>query len=311
LDNVNLNLLRALYVLIDECHVSRAATRLHLTQSAVSRQLAQCRELFADPLLIRQGNQLVATRRATQLHEQIGAILLNVDQVLQLDRFEPEKWRGELVFASSDYVAQYVLPDLLEPITLQAPLARVHYKLWQPELLERFHLSGIDLASTMLPAAPKGLSSQQIGEDHSVCVMAKSHPLSQFSSISCQQLSHYAHIKVTGGGDKDSAVDMALTQAGYQRHISLKVPFFSAAMNRLCRSDCLMVIPEHIAHNLAKTMDICYRPLEMAMDKHKYWLIWQPKFDHDPIHQWLRQQILQAMQGSMYSIHITSHDFKS
>ncbi|NMU82089.1 LysR family transcriptional regulator, partial [Vibrio parahaemolyticus] len=43
LSNINLNLLRSLHVLLDECHVSRAAERLHITQAAMSRQLAQLR----------------------------------------------------------------------------------------------------------------------------------------------------------------------------------------------------------------------------------------------------------------------------
>lgn len=54
MQNINLNLLRTLQVLLEESHVSRTAERLCVTQSAVSRQLTQLRELFGDPLLIRE-----------------------------------------------------------------------------------------------------------------------------------------------------------------------------------------------------------------------------------------------------------------
>ncbi|MGB5121154.1 MAG: LysR family transcriptional regulator, partial [Vibrio fluvialis] len=43
MNNINLNLLRSLKVLLDECHVSQAAYKLNITQSAVSRQLSQLR----------------------------------------------------------------------------------------------------------------------------------------------------------------------------------------------------------------------------------------------------------------------------
>ena len=61
LGNINLNLLRSLHVLLEECHVSRAAQRLHITQSAVSRQLSQLRDLCGDPLLVRGGNKVFIT----------------------------------------------------------------------------------------------------------------------------------------------------------------------------------------------------------------------------------------------------------
>jgi len=78
LNNINLNLLRSLHVLLEECHVSRSAARLHITQSAVSRQLAQLRDLCGDPLLIRQGNQMIPTPRAIALKSKLDALLADV-----------------------------------------------------------------------------------------------------------------------------------------------------------------------------------------------------------------------------------------
>ena len=70
--NINLNLLVSLQALLEECHVSRAAERLHITQSAVSRQLYQLRDIFHDPLLIRDGNRLLMTPKAEQLKVKSG-----------------------------------------------------------------------------------------------------------------------------------------------------------------------------------------------------------------------------------------------
>ncbi|MCG6450989.1 LysR family transcriptional regulator, partial [Vibrio parahaemolyticus] len=112
LNNINLNLRRSLHVLVEECHVSRTADRLHITQSAVSRQLAHLRDLCGDPLLIRQGNQLIPTPRAIALKSKLDALLAEFDHLLDDQPFEPRQGQGELVIASSDYVAQYVLPDI-------------------------------------------------------------------------------------------------------------------------------------------------------------------------------------------------------
>ena len=55
LRNVDLNLLHALYALLEERHVTRAAERCFLSQSAMSRALERLRETFGDVLLVRSG----------------------------------------------------------------------------------------------------------------------------------------------------------------------------------------------------------------------------------------------------------------
>ncbi|MDV6252379.1 LysR family transcriptional regulator [Vibrio sp. EA2] len=303
LNHINLNLLRSLHVLLEECHVSRTAERLHITQSAVSRQLAQLRELCGDPLLIRQGNQLIPTPRAIALKEKLDALLAEFDHLLDDKPFEPKDWQGELVIASSDYVAQYVLPDIASHLCEFAPQLDMAYRLWQPDFLDKLHELGIHIASSMYPSKPEGVSSINIGSDNSVCLMKDSHPLAKCKSISAKQLVSYSHIKVTGGGDKDSSADLALKEIGLQRHIALKVPFFSAAVNRLVKSEHLMVVPEHIALNLAKHWRLVNKPLPFATQTHEYWLMWHPKYDTDPAHRWVREQIRTVMKLSEYSIH--------
>ncbi|WP_199911551.1 LysR family transcriptional regulator [Dongshaea marina] len=121
LGQVNLNLLRTLQTLLIECHVSRTASQLHITQSAVSRQLAQLRELFADPLLIREGNQLVLTPRAQQLKEQLNTLMKDVETLLAPQTFSPAQWQATLTLASSDYVAQYIFPEVVHSLSAKAP----------------------------------------------------------------------------------------------------------------------------------------------------------------------------------------------
>jgi hypothetical protein len=52
LRGIDLNLLVSLDALLEEANVTRAAERLHLTQPALSTQLARLRQIFGDPLLI-------------------------------------------------------------------------------------------------------------------------------------------------------------------------------------------------------------------------------------------------------------------
>ena len=65
----DLNLLVTLDILLAEGSVARAARRLGLSPSAMSRALARLRETTGDPLLVRAGRGLVPTPRALELRE--------------------------------------------------------------------------------------------------------------------------------------------------------------------------------------------------------------------------------------------------
>lgn len=308
INSVNLNLLRSLQVLLEECHVSRAAEKLNLTQSAVSRQLSQLRSLFDDPLLVREGNVLIPTPKALQLQTKLAHWFLELDDLLVEPEFEPAKWHGEFVLSSSDYVAQYILPDIVEALAIQAPNVSLQYRLWQPDLLPQLATSDIQLASTMSHTLPEGVSSIQIGEDSPVCVMSRNHPLAEKSALNVADLLTYSHIKVIGGGDKDSYVDSALAKFEKKRRFALKVPFFYAAAQSLCQSQHLLVIPEHIARNLKKHFPIVYKPLPVETPHHKYWLVWHAKYDNEAAHIWVRTLVTALMESSPYSI---GYDIKS
>src|SRR3569832_2634525 len=68
----DLNLLVALDVLLAEGNVARAARRLRLSPSAMSRTLARLRETTGDPLLVRAGRGLVPTPRAQELRNYVS-----------------------------------------------------------------------------------------------------------------------------------------------------------------------------------------------------------------------------------------------
>ncbi|MCZ2720102.1 LysR family transcriptional regulator [Marinomonas sp. 15G1-11] len=302
LRNTNLNLLRSLHILLEECHVTKAAARLHISQSAVSRQLAQLRDLCQDPLLVRNGNQLIPTAKAVMLKTRLDSLLGEFDELLTDVPFEPKGYQGEIVFASSDYVAQYLFPDIAQYLTQQSPKLDISFQLWKPDLINMLHESGIHLASSMLTQKPDNVSSIYLGSDIPVCVMASHHTLAEQDQITVQDIVKYTHIKVTGGADKDSSVDRQLADKGYSRRITLKVPFFSTAMNLLTNSDRLIILPEHIAMNLARHWDIKTHVLPFETQEQKYWLFWHPKFDNEPAHKYFRYEIARILSTSKYGV---------
>ncbi|WP_367989687.1 LysR family transcriptional regulator [Vibrio sp. NTOU-M3] len=296
--NNNLNLLRTLQILLEECHVSHAAERLHLTQSAVSRQLNQLRELFDDQLLVREKNHLVPTPRAEQLKGRLDGVLTECDQLFEPEVFEPAGWKGQVAIASSDHVAQYFMPDLVDKLGEEAPDLNVVYHSWSPKKYEHLGELDIQLVSSTLPKPPDGLSGMLIGEDHPVCVMNTNHPLAKSVTLDLDSFLNFNHVSVVGGGDKDSFVDQWLSEQGLSRRIQFTVPFFSSALSAVCRRELLLVIPEHVAISVKQSFPITYFPMPFRVPKQKYWLIWHPKYDNDASHKWFRETVLGVMQSS-------------
>ncbi|EDL54540.1 hypothetical transcriptional regulator, LysR family protein [Vibrio mediterranei AK1] len=298
----NLNLLYTLEVLLAEKHVSRAAERLNLTQSAVSRQLSQLRDIYHDPLLVRNGNHYVLTPRAERLGAELEDLFQNITKVLGQADFDPLLFDQTFTFSSSDYVAQYILPELVELLSSLAPTMQFAYRLWEPDNLAKLSEIDVQLASTMLPEAPLGLSSQQIGEDIPVIVTRKNHPLSGTKTITEQELGAYPHIRISGGGDKDSFLDREMKARSLKRRILVSTPFFSSAFALLQQTDALLTVPLHIAVNLKKTQKLHVIDIPFTVPTYKYWLIWHPKYDHEPAHIWTREHVLSIMRSSMYSV---------
>jgi len=77
LSAIDMNLLVVLEALLSERHVTRAAARVGLSQSATSHALGRLRELYRDPLLVRSGGQMTLTPRAglatRHLAQSVGA----------------------------------------------------------------------------------------------------------------------------------------------------------------------------------------------------------------------------------------------
>lgn len=301
MERLNLNLLRALAVLLEEQNVTRASIRLCLTQSAMSRQLSQLRDYFVDPLLIREGNDYLLSARAKKLLPRIQAILSDVDSLRGEDCFDPASCHRRFSFACTDYVAQFVFPDILRRLQEEAPGIDIVYEMWKPEWLNGLGQLPLDFVSTTTSTVPENLLSIHLGYDNPVCLMAADHPLAGSDSLSLDTMLSHSFVHLNSGGDKDSFFDRALEAKGLRRRILFEVPFFSAAFQVLASNHTLMVLPAHIARNAANHFPLTYRPLPVKVPQNHYHLCWHALHDLDQAHAWVRNCIADQLITSMYS----------
>ncbi|MBA2960486.1 MULTISPECIES: LysR family transcriptional regulator [Ramlibacter] len=119
---IDLNLLIALDALLAERSVTRAAERMHMTQSAMSNVLARLREYFDDQLLVPVGRTLRPTPRAESLVQPVRDIILKVDSTLGVrPEFEAATAQRHFTIIASDYLSHVMLTEVLRRIALVAP----------------------------------------------------------------------------------------------------------------------------------------------------------------------------------------------
>src|SRR6187402_2225780 len=171
---VNLNLLLAFDALIHERNVTRAASTMGVTQSAMSNSLAQLRLLFEDPLFRRTPRGIEPTPRALDLADPIRRGLGFLDRALAKRTFDPSRESRSFVLATSDYVEFVLLPPLLGRLAREAPGVRLEVRPWGlhrvPEALAR---GEADLMIGFYNDVPAHHVEALLFDEHYVCIARK------------------------------------------------------------------------------------------------------------------------------------------
>lgn len=119
---LDLNLLVALDVLLEELNVTRAAERMHVGQSAMSAALARLRQHFDDDLLVVAGRRMAPTALAESMRQSLREAILHIDGVVGTERqFVPLESRRHFRVEMPDHLVPVLLPLLTQRLSVDAP----------------------------------------------------------------------------------------------------------------------------------------------------------------------------------------------
>jgi DNA-binding transcriptional LysR family regulator len=283
----DLNLLFVLDVLLAEGSVARAAHRLRLSPSAMSRALARLRRTTGDPLLVRAGRGLAATPRALALRERVAGLVHDAEAVLSpaesldLDRLG----RTFTLRTSEGFVENFGLA-LLARIGMEAPGVRLHF-LPKPDGGGQSLADGpLDLETGVIGKATSAdLRTQLLFRDRSVGVVRAGHRLAR-GRITPARYAAGEHVADYRHGRGAAPVDTALRKLGLSRRVVTIVGGFSTALALARASDMIATVPERHTGNLREGLFSFALPVptpEIGIS-----MIWHPRLDADPAHRWLR-----------------------
>lgn len=281
------NLLVTLDVLLAEGSVARAARRLRLSPSAMSRALARLRETTGDPLLVRAGRGLVPTPRAIALREQVGQLVQDAEAVLRpVEKLKLKKLVRTFTLRTREGFVENFGPALIARVGQEAPGVRLCFvqKLDKDSTPLRDGTVDLETGVVGRATAPE-LRVQALFRDRFIGVVRAGHPLSR-GEITPARYAAGRHIGVSRRGLGAEPVDEALVPLGLQREIATIVGSFSAALALARASDLIATVPERHTGNLRAGMHSF--PLPVATPEITVSLLWHPRLDADPAHRWLR-----------------------
>jgi DNA-binding transcriptional LysR family regulator len=289
----DLNLLITLDVLLAEGNVTRAAQRLNLSPSAMSRSLARLRETTGDPLLIRAGRGLVPTPRALELREKVSQLVQDAQVVLRPEKTpDLQQLVRTFTLRTSEGFAENFGASLITRINCEAPgvLLRFVQKLDKESAQLREGTIDLETGVVVATMGPE-VRAQALFRDRFVGVVRLDHPLCK-DDITSIKYATGRHIDISRRGLEMRPIDDALGLLGLKRAIAVAVGGFSTAV-AMCRdSDLIASVPELHTGTLRAGMHTFALPF--ATPEFTISLLWHPRFQADPAHRWLRNIVLET-----------------
>ncbi len=284
------NLLVTLDVLLAEGNVTRAAQRLQLSASAMSRALARLRETTGDPLLVRAGRGLVPTPRALELRERVRQLVQDGEAVLRpAEKLNLKRIERIFTLRTSEGFVENFGPDLIARVGEEAPGVRLRFVQKPNKDSAPLRDGTVDLETGVVEktTAPE-LRVQILFRDRYIGVVRKGHPLSK-GKITPSRYATGRHICVSREGLDRGPIDEALKPLGLEREIVTIVGGFSTALGLARASDLIASVPERHTGNLRAGMHSF--PLPVSMPEFTVSLLWHPRLDADQAHRWLRGHV--------------------
>jgi DNA-binding transcriptional LysR family regulator len=286
----------ALDVLLEERSVTRAARRLGLSPSAMSRTLARLRVATGDPLLVQAGRKLVPTPHGEHLAARVHRVSHEAQSVLQpaasgLDLATLD--RSFTIRAGEGFV-EMMAASIIGHIEKIAPHVRLRFVQKPDKEPAPLRDGAIDLEIGVLGTSAPELKTKLLFRDRFVGVARRGHAVFDLAAITAKDYAACKHVVASRRGNDRDEIDGRLDERGLSRNVSMVVPGYPDAMRVVRGGDLVSMVPEsclgnRLAGDYAGMLGIAGFDLPVPTVAFNILAIWHPRLDNDPAHQWLRE----------------------
>jgi DNA-binding transcriptional LysR family regulator len=221
---MNLSQIELLQILQEtELNLSKAAEKMHVVQSAVSRQLQLFEAELGSPLFERRGKKLVdLTPLGRRVMDEVSAIGQAKQNIKAIAADFLDSNQGTIHIATTHTQAKYFLPVPIQRFREKYPGVRIYMLQASPEqLIDQLHNHKADVAiCTEKVSEDAGLITKHCYEWHHAAVMPQNHPLAS-GDITRERLASFSILTYSFGYTGRSMIEKAFKDQGLELDISL------------------------------------------------------------------------------------------
>lgn len=300
INNLDLNLLVALDILLEEQNITRAAERLHMTQSATSGVLARLRKYFKDDLLVRVGRSMQPTPYANEIAAPVREVLTTIRAFTVKDSFTPASSRRHFKVMASDSLVHTFLAKLVGNIYAISPHVTFEFLALNdsPPVVR-----SADLIFAPEQYALDGYSNKFLFEEEHVCIVWRHNSLVE-EQLSLEQYLAMGHVSTGFGRNRVLSIEeQFISEQGFNRRIEVVASDFNSLPLLVIGTQRVATIHSRLAYAYAQHLPLKIFPLPIKIPVTREFMLWHSSKDLDPSHRWMREQVfrLNAEENSAIS----------
>src|ERR1700681_3086397 len=291
---VDLNLLKGFDALNSERAVTRAASRIGLSQPAMSHALSRLRGLFGDDLFVRTPGGMEPTARAREIAPLVSSAIERIEAALNLGAgFDPATSLATFTAGMGEYAEVALVGRLAQEFSRQAPKATLRLlSLHGGDAAEQLERGAIDVAVAHLRAMPPAIETTLLFRDPFVVAARKGHKITKVP-LTVEAYAAQDHVLVSPRGDPSGALDRILVDYGQRRRVALLVATYLAVPPALAASDLIATLPSRAAALIAAHAEIAILPLPIDFAA-TVSMAWHRRAASEPAQAWFRELLVGA-----------------
>lgn len=301
INNIDLNLLKSLQALLSERHVGRAASRMNITQSAMSHTLARLRKTFADPLFIRTSKGLEPTEKALEITLKLDFVLNEIDHLFDSSTFDPAQVQNKICIQTHDFISATHLPRFFAAVRQQAPGIRFDIQMLTETSFSELEEGKVDLLIGAGLGAKAQVKQRGLVEEELVCLLDKHHPA--LKNWNTDTLFAYPHIKLSVLDERDDPISRYAKEHGLgPRIIGMHTQTLHMQPYVIQHSQLIAFVPKSVALIAEKLFNLAIVPCPFALPPLPIKALWHQRSQLNPSHQWIREQLAHSFNQELQAI---------
>jgi DNA-binding transcriptional LysR family regulator len=288
LRQVDLNLLITFAAIAEEKSITAAASRLLLSQPAVSRALQRARTMFQDDLLVRSPQGFELTLRGRRILQELESLLPTMETLVAPSQFDPMREQSYFRISGPDNVCTVVLPHLCRQYANGRYQVQFEFLPWQSGIAELVEHGQVDLVLHIDDGLlPSHFQSERLYREDWICAVARG---SRFGErLSLKQYLAANHIVVGTYAGVQTIPDKQMAAVGAKRSSSVRVPYFGVAMQCLPGTELVLTLTSGMTSAVRANRELRLVKAPPELHPFHFLMAWHPRLNTDPRHVWLRE----------------------